>query len=455
MSFDPILAAVRFGTGLSPHFAAPLGVQAVLAELDVPQAFVIESFSQTKPSLRDLSQAAKLRREARGTANAEAEEEAFRALRLISNDVYFGALQITMARHVGAPVGFAARLTDFWADHFTVLARSNSQRHLITGYIEEAINRHINGSFVDMLQAVVTHPMMLLYLQQIQSMGPNSRQGKRLGRGLNENLARELLELHSVGVAGGYTQTDVSELAELLAGLRYYADRGFFYDDRFTEPGAETVLGVTYDEADSLDNVLRAVRDLALHPETAAHVCGKLAAYFMGARPDAELVAAMTATFLETEGWLPAVYGAMLDHPAAWAPELRQIKSPLRFVTSGMRALGLSGEDVAGFDLRITRRVLIRPMRVMGQPWQEPSGPDGWPDDGAAWINPQGMAGRINWAMSAPRLLLKRDIPDPRVFVRTALGPLAGQDVIFAAGAAEQKFEGVGVVLAAPAFQRS
>ena len=158
---------------------------------------------------------------------------------------------------------------------------------------------------------------------------------------------------------------------------------------------------------------------------------------------------------MATDGWLPEVYAVMLEHAAAWSPELRQIKSPFRFVTSAMRALGIKGAEAVAFNGRTTRELLIRPLRVMGQPWQDASGPDGWPDNGADWVNPQGMAGRINWAMSAPRKLLDRDMPDPRIFVQTALGSLAGQDVIFAAGAAEQKFEGVGVVLASPAFQRS
>lgn len=455
MPFDPTLAAVRFGSGLSPIFARPSDVDAILADLDVTPPFAIPVFSQTVPTIRDLQLAAKARREARRTPEGAEKEDAFRELRLAANEIYDQGVRATVARHVDAKVGFAARLTDFWADHFTVLARNNIQRHLVAPYVEEAIRSHIGGSFVDMIQTVMTHPMMLLYLEQFQSMGPQSRQGKRLGRGINENLAREMLELHTLGVGGSYDQTDVRELAELLTGLTYQSQRGFFYDDRFAEPGAETVLGVTYDAADGLPNVLAAIRDLALHPETAQHVCGKLAAYFVGTDPDPAMVAAMASTFLTTEGWLPSVYAEMLAHEAAWSRELRQIKSPLRYVTSGLRALGVEGAEIVAFDGRATRQILLQPLRVMGQPWEGAVGPDGWPDNGADWVNPQGMAGRINWAMSVPRRLLQRAIPDPRVFVQTALGDLAGQDVIFAASAAESKFEGVGVVLAAPAFQRS
>ena len=124
-------------------------------------------------------------------------------------------------------------------------------------------------------------------------------------------------------------------------------------------------------------------------------------------------------------------------------------------MTSAMRALGVTGGDVANASGRGTREQIIGPLRVMGQPWQNPIGPDGWPDDGADWVNPQGMAGRISWAMTAPTILLSGKLPDPRDFVITALGDLATQDVIFAASAAESRAEGIGVILSAPTFHRS
>ena len=145
----------------------------------------------------------------------------------------------------------------------------------------------------------------------------------------------------------------------------------------------------------------------------------------------------------------------MLDHPAAWAPKLQKVKSPLRFVTSSMRALGVTGNAVALADGRKTRELILGPLRVMEQPWEKPNGPDGWPDESAAWVSVQGMAGRISWAMSAPRVLIDGQLPDLRVFLETAFGGLASQDVIFAASAAKARPDGVGFVLASPAFQRS
>lgn len=455
MRFDATIAAVRFGTGLSPLFAPPINAGALVAELASAPQFEIAAYSQITPTMQQYQAAARASREARGSDDEAAMAAAFRTVRQAGNVVYNESLRATFARSVGAQIGFSARLQDFWADHFTVKARNVPQRHLITGYVEEAIRPHIANSFGAMLRAVATHPAMLVYLEQFQSVGPDSRFGKRRGRGLNENFAREFLELHTLGVGGPYTQTDVRELAELLTGLTYQPQRGFFYDKRFAEPGAETVLGVTYDAADGIDNILDAIDALARHPQTAAHICEKIAQYFVGQNADATMVAAMTDVFITSEGWLPAVYATMLDHPAAWDRTLRQIKSPLRFMTSAMRALGLTGAQVVNTNGRQTRELLIGPLVVMGQPWQKPLGPDGWPDNGADWVNPQGMAGRISWAMTAPREFLKTRPPDPRNFVLTALGDLATQDVIFAASAAEVRDEGIGIILSAPAFQRS
>ena len=454
-SFDPTLAALRFGTGLSPLFARPENQGDLLAEFDTPMPYRVVGFDQADPSLRDFQQAASRRNKARGTDDATTTENAFRDVRVAANVIYNNALRATFANHVGARVGFAARMERFWADHFTVRARNTAQRHLVSPFIADAIAPHMNGSFRDMLRAVVTHPMMLLYLQQVQSVGPQSPFGKRRKRGINENLARELLELHTLGVNGPYDQNDVRALAELLTGLTYNNQRGFFYDLRFAQPGAETVMDITYDAADGLANVLRAVDDLADHPQTAVHIAGKIAAYFVSDTPDADLIAAMAVAFRQSDGHLPAVYAAMLDHPSAWHRDLQKVKSPQHFMASALRALGLTGDAIANATGRHTREILVSPMRVMGQPWQRPNGPDGWPDDSRDWVSPQGMAGRINWAMRAPRVMLDARLPDPRDFVHTALGDLATQDVIFAAGAAEVRDEGIGLVLSAPAFQRS
>ncbi len=327
-----------------------------------------------------------------------------------------------IARAVGTSDGLRERLTRFWADHFTVVSRNGVTTHLVGSYVEEAIRPHVAGRFVDMLQAVATHPMMLVYLDQASSVGPASTLGQRRGQGLNENLAREVLELHTLGVDGTYSQTDVRELAELMTGLSVNAQGAFDYRVNAAEPGAETVLGVDYDAAAEVDTVLQALEGIAVHPDTARHIATKLAVHFLADSPNPDVIAAMTAAYGDTGGDLMAVYRAMLDHPAAWDATPAKVKTPFDFVTSAARALGVSADAIADLSRRDLTQFFEAPMRIMGQAWERPTGPDGWPEDAAAWVTPQGMAGRINWAMSMPARLIP-DLPDPRDFVLGALGP--------------------------------
>jgi uncharacterized protein (DUF1800 family) len=308
---------------------------------------------------------------------------------------------------------------------------------------------------------VVTHPLMLHFLDQMQSVGPGSRAARKArekGRarqpGLNENLAREVLELHTLGVGGPYGQDDVRQLAELFTGLSFTPGEGFVFRPRQAEPGAETVLGRSYGgNPATLESIHAALEDIAAHPATARHVAWKLAVHFVADDPDPALVDHVAARYLASDGDLMAVYAALLEHPAAWDPRLANVKPPADFIASTCRALAVAPDRLGEKRLKLIRRVLLGPMAVMGQPWQKPGGPDGWPEEDGDWITPQGLAARMRWAMAAPALL-RPDLPDPRAFVTTALGPFAGEPVQFAAKAAETREEAIGLVLSAPAFQR-
>ncbi len=285
-------------------------------------------------------------------------------------------------------------------------------------------------------------------------MGPNSSTAQRRGRGLNENFARELLELHTLGVGGAYTQADVYELAKLLTGVTSTAQRGGFFQYQRAEPGPETVLGVTYGgDEESLEHVNAALRDLAVHPDTARHLAQKLAVHFIGPTPDTDMVAAMAAQYLATQGSLIAMYEVMLGSDAAWDPTPRKVKQPFGFIASSVRALAIPRASFVDLTLRDVRRLVLRPMTVMGQSWQGAVGPDGWPENDENWITPQGMAGRITWSMQFPQEMME-NLPDPREFVYHALGPHPSEAVVFAANAAETVSDGIGIVLASAAFQR-
>lgn len=458
MTFDPVMAEIRFGVGLSPDRAPPGSVDDMLTVLAGPdrmaRAWPIARFAAAEPSFASIRAAALAVRDA-PDAEAEARAMAHRdQLRENGREMYAANLATEVARTVDTTDGMRERLNRFWADHFTVRAVSGAVRHLVSPYIEEAIRPHVTGRFADMLRAVIVSPMMLLYLDQHLSLGPNSEAARKQGRGLNENLARELLELHTLGVGGAYTQTDVRELAELLTGLGWSARRGFRFRPNSAEPGAETVLGVDYGGgAPSLDDILDAMEGLALHPDTARHLARKLAVHFIAPDPDPMLVETMAARYLAANGDLLAMVEGMLLHPAAWSPPARNVKLPFDYIASGLRALAVPPEVVAGASLQQVRQVVQFPMRVMGQTWQAPTGPDGWPEAAEEWITPQGMAGRISWAMQAPERLVDA-LPDPRDFVHHALGPEPPEPVAFAARAAETRSDGVGVILASAAFHR-
>ena len=457
MTFDPIIAATRFGTGLSPVVEPIWEVSDMLARLAGPDLagarLPITGFDATHPSVLYIIQTNAARNKAGGTPEEAAAREAAKQASQDQSAVQLHATLATLARGVVTADPLRERLTAFWADHFTVIARGGPYRHMVAAYVQDAIRPHVAGQFGDMLKAVVQHPMMLIYLEQSLSIGPQSPAGQRTNRGLNENLGRELLELHLVGPQGGYTQTDVTEMAELLTGLSYAPTQGVTYKADWAEPGAEVVMGRRFGAEASLATVEAALDDLARRPETAAHLAHKMAVHFVSDTPDPDLVATMARAYRDTGGDLLAMTGAMLHHPAAWTPERTKVRQPFGYITSALRALGVRVDRIMALSRQQFTRQIGGPLHVMGQPWERPIGPDGWAETASAWITPQALAARITWAMSSPATFVDA-LPDPRQFVTTAVGPNAPADLIFAAGAAESLSDGVGLVLTSPAFQR-
>jgi len=456
--FDPERAEKRFGCGLAPGIAGPASAAEIMERLRAPDeaaaAFPIPTFSQVLPRLRGLQLARQARRTtATDTARAET-LESYRALRK--------ALRLDATRWGGHVLlrraltrdGLRERLTAFWADHFTARGDGQLWGRVQLPYVEEAVRPHVTGRFGDMLRAVMTQPLMLSYLDQHRSAGANSPIGQARGRGLNENLAREMLELHTLGADGPYTQADVTELAKLLTGLTFHMERGFEFRPNLAEPGAETVLGISYGgETARLADIYAALDALAAHPATAAHVARKLAVHFISDRPDAALVDALSGVFQSTDGDLAALTEALLTHPAAWQPEARNVKRPVDFIGSALRALDLVPRHIPLTAPRKMDALFTAPMTLMGQPPGQPPGPDGFAEDDLDWITPQRLAARISWAMTAP-FQIRRALPRPEEFARAALGIDIPAPVRSAALGAETRAEGIGLILASPAFQR-
>ena len=283
------------------------------------------------------------------------------------------------------------RLVGFWSNHFTIAMQSAYLRSIAGAYEREVVRPHVLGRFRDMLHAAVRHPAMLLYLDNHRSIGPNSRAGRRRGRGLNENLAREILELHTVGVNGGYSQDDVINFARALTGWTVHMGDGeaqgtFRFNRHWHEPGAITIMGRTYPEG-GVEQAESVLDDLAAHPATARHVARKLAVHFVSEKAPASLVDRLASEFRQSDGDLAALSRALVQSDDAWLAEPRKVLPPYDFVVAVFRAL----EDAPPF------RTVVRTLRGFGQlVWEAPS-PAGWPDDDDAWASPHAVVERLDW----------------------------------------------------------
>jgi uncharacterized protein (DUF1800 family) len=445
----PTLAAIRFGYGLPVTPDAPGDADGMLALLAGPDVAADLWPGVTLADVAPVWQVAAAAR--RAARQSEALRRDFRkALRTVQDQTFL-AMRVGIARALGSQDMFRERLVRFWADHFTTEAKFRHDAALTDAMVEDVIRPHVAGRFADMLRGVTLHPAMLLYLDQVRSVGPGSRVGLRRAEGLNENLARELMELHTLGVGGGYRQDDVRQAAELLTGLTATPQDGFQFDPDMAEPGPETVLGITYD-GDALEPIHALLDDLAVHPDTARHLARKLVVHFVSDTPDEGMVDAMAQAYLAADGQLMALYRAMLGHPAAWGADAQKARQPYDFIVAAFRALGMTPDGALRMNRKRVAGMMIAPLRAMGQDWGKPGGPDGWEEAAEAWINPQGMAARITWAMTVPEAL--GPLPDAREMVGRVLGERASERLIWAVNAAEDQRDGVGLILASPEFNR-
>ncbi|WP_280150971.1 DUF1800 domain-containing protein [Piscinibacter sp. XHJ-5] len=350
---------------------------------------------------------------------------------------------------------FAERLQLFWANHFTVSLAKGSVRGLVGAFEREAIRPYIAGAFEDLLLAATTHPAMLRYLDNTQSAGPNSRavafaarRARRLQEdarltGLNENLAREILELHTLGVDGGYSQPDVTAFAAVLTGWRVSAkDDGTRFDAAWHEPGPKTVLGKRYPEgAQALHEVLH---DLALHPSTARFIATKLARHFVADDPSAELIDRLAARYRRSGGQLGEVYRELVQAPQAWQPAPAKLKTPEEFVVSAARVLGL-GE-------RWFERNDAGGIVVLGQRLHAAPSPAGWPDRSEDWLGPDAVWKRVEWSTRVGERLGRT--VDARQVADVAFGPLLGEASQRQIERAADGPQALALLLMAPEFQR-
>lgn len=462
MAVDPrrtALALARFGLGARPGDLARgepveelLRREVLASAVPLPSGPDLASTPTLLSALRAEEQARRLARESSDAAMMPAGPPQ----PPVAERTYRAEVAARLALAQAAPTGFVERLVWFWANHFTVSAVRAPQLRVSAGAFErEAIRPHVLGRFRDMLLAAATHPAMLIYLDNVASVGPNSPAGQRRGKdpgkgsgpGLNENLGRELLELHTLGSDGGYTQADVTALARILTGWSLQREgnaEGLPGSTAFRrdahEPGPVTLMGRTY--LDLGPEQLRLVLDdLAAHPATARHVALRLARHFVADDPPPALVARLSQTFLDQDGDLARVALALLDAPEAWDPGLRKVRNPQEFLVAAMRGLALAPDP----------RLVMAGLASLGQPFWSALAPNGYPDEAGVWASSEGLRSRLDLAARVGQIA---GGTDPAAFVDAVLGPLATDETRTALRRAESRAQAIALVLMAPEFQR-
>jgi uncharacterized protein (DUF1800 family) len=366
------------------------------------------------------------------------------------NDHFFAELRARAEHALAQPVGFAERWAMFWSNHFAVATRRGTiMRGTVGAYEREAIRPHVFGRFSDLLVAAEAHPAMLHYLDQRQSIGPNSPAGQRQKRGLNENLAREILELHTLGVGGGYSQADVTNFAKILTGWSVTGFEenidgygGFVFAPNRHEPGAHAVLGKTYTQ-DGKAKGLAVLADLAAHPSTATFIATKLAKHFVADAPPPTLIAGLRDAFRKSGGDLAAVARALVSSKEAWDAPLTKLRTPNEFLIALHRAL----------DEKVDRpQRLNNETNLMGQPLWNPPGPNGHADDEASIAAPKAIKTRMDLSLAYARAAAARH--DPRELAQALYGEALSDETRQAIARAETRPQGLAILLMSPEFQR-
>ena len=467
------LAAHRFGLGDADP-AAMVGADArgwLLAQIGPADA------ADPTLALPDTSTALQVLTEARRNPGDRAGADALRAQSQADQ-------RARLATAVASRRPLAERLAMFWCNHFTVSLAKGSAQGLVGAFEREAIRPHIAGRFADLLAAALQHPAMLRYLDNHQSAGPQSALARRAaatGRrapGLNENLARELLELHTLGVAGGggvhgpwggYHQGDVVALAGLLSGWRGpmpaagaalaagaignaaiaadgpgAAAMAFaLFDPRWHQPGDKVILNRRYAEG---PQALRSVLDdLARQPATARHIATKLARHLVADSPPPALVARLADVFQRSDGDLAAVYRALIDAPEAWQPQPAKLRTPEEFVIASLRLLRAT-------DARPRLDGTVAALTALGQRPQAAPSPAGWSDRADDWLGPEAMWRRVEWAHRLAERAGRQT--DARALAQASLGPLLGDDSRQQINRAADGPQALTLLLLAPEFQR-
>lgn len=506
----PTMAAIRFGYGFRPGETPPQSRDELLGQLRAaagrPPSFPMDGIEERHRQILDMQERLReISRDAKTAGDEPARRQQRQVVQRQAQRLFQQDVNRRLMQAVLSPYGFHERLATFWTNHFSTSAnKSLPMRLLVPLYEAEAIRPFVGGSFATLLRNATEHPAMLIYLDQVASLGPESKGGMRQKKGLNENLGRELLELHTLGAGSGYTQADVRAAAMVLTGLTI--DRQAMevaFRPNIAEPGRHQVLGVSYGgRRRTRMDYLAMLDDLAVNPRTAKHISRKLAVHFVSDQPPEEMVSAMAEAWKRTDGDLAAVYAAMLEHPAAWRDEASKARQPFDYVVAGLRALNtgagdgvvgsfmtanqdgpddaggaMAGQMQAGTQMQgqggdmtggagpgdeekakrkkafgTARGLGQAALRRMGQPTWLPPSPAGFEEGFDTWITASQLSERLAWARRAAAQFGMDE--DPREFLKNTLADAARDETIRVVSQAPSRISGLTLAMASPEFNR-
>ncbi len=464
MKIETVIAANRVGLGAKPGELQKIDKDPthwLLRQLAGPSRLPeeIRQLPDTASVLLEVQEVRKMQRNARRAAGDNPAPDIVQKFGAIARRHYLEQTDAKFRVATSTDLPFHERLVGFWANHFAVSADKQPVSALAGLFENEAIRPHLTGKFTDLLLAVEKHPTMILYLDNQRSIGPNSTLALRANRrqrgqqfGLNENLAREILELHTLGVDGGYSQQDVTTFAKVITGWsigggenRWFAQGTpgtFEFRESIHEPGSQSILGNRYGQ-NGISQGEAVLRDLATHPSTARFIATKLVRHFVADVPPPGMVDRIADVFLETGGDLPSVHAALVNASEPWQSTFAKYKTPQEFVISAFRAFDRvpdNGRFVAGA------------LDMMGQTPFRPGSPAGWPDTADHWGGADSLYKRIEWSNTVARYAGSR--VNPLQLADAVLGPALGDHTRTAISRAASADQGITLFLASPEFQR-
>jgi len=460
------IAGNRFGLGIRADEPVPPEPKAwLLGQFQTyqarPSAWANQASSVTLS--RDLADRQTALRDAASSSDKDALRKTYGQQ---VRETYRAAVNARVAAALTTPAPFVERLVYFWSNHFAVSVEKPAVAMLAGSFEAEAIRPHVLGRFEDMLLAVERHPAMQVFLDQVRSVGPDSMAAEKAARRnpdhaprLNENLAREIMELHTLGVRSGYTQDDVTEFARALTGwsigglaaarpgrngaLGEPAGPGeFIFRPQLHEPGARTIMGRVYDQRGEAQ-ALAVLHDLATAPATAQHVADKLARHFVADTPPPALVEKLAEAFQRSGGDLPSVYRVLIEAPEAWAPVASKFKTPWDWTLSSLR--GLNRSEIGELQAAPL-------LTQLGQTVWKPGSPAGYDDLAASWAAPDALVRRVEVAQRFASKV--GDSLDARTLGPLLLANSLSEPTASAVSHAESASTALALLLVSPDFQR-